>query len=845
MPARLPIGMVDDQRTSMKSPLSPVADYIIAGADMSDEIKEMCDLVLDGSTDAAKLQSLITELSGVGKIVIIGAFNSEQAITYASPTLHIAGWGRMSVITASAAHDVFSFSGAGHVTFSNIEIDGNTLGLKGVETTAAGVKVSIRDCYIHDFVTNDVDINTTTYSDVYNLDTNATYSDFAFSGSIIGDLTGDVTGDLTGDVLATDATKVLENGTDGTNSTYLGTVTGSASKLPSGSPVNAEYAIGLLTIGGVVIDTETVTIDSRVYEFDTDSTSTGDVAVDISASAVAAQGTLTITGVVLDTETVTIGTDVYEFDASDIPAVTPGNIAVDISEGSGFSTRSQASVTFVNGDIHNDTVVIQGNTHTLKADATADSATVCNISGAATIANAIGTYGLGGVVSDAETVTIGGDVYEFDDGGGVVGGNIAVLGAFDKATAIQSLYDTIVASGTEPVTPTLNLAGFEIDLEYDVAGVAGNAIGTTDTTPNGGFAAATLTGGANATALELGPIFLAHLDAAGAEANVLQAAGGTADVVVLTWDIGGVAGDAETLTETLTAGGADGGGTFGGTTAGVDCVQADAATQLTVAVTAGDTQGVGAASGGAGIVVLTADVPGTAGDAIVFTELMGNGAVDGGGTLGGTAAGVDCTAANAILALVSAINGDGGPGGAVVTALDGVGDTVYVYADVKGVVGNALTTTEGMANGAWGAGVLAGGVDGTLGAEDDVLTDGTGIFVCTAANTIADDNWVATGIVKGKNRRRELEVGADYYTVPTNDLISCTAGNITITLMSHSWETNEVKTVLDKDGSAGGANITVEAEGAATINGAANVTMAANYDSLDIIKLEDGNFRVV
>lgn len=40
------------------------------------------------------------------------------------------------------------------------------------------------------------------------------------------DQSGDLTGDLTGDVKATDGTKVLENGTNGTDSTYTGDVTG-------------------------------------------------------------------------------------------------------------------------------------------------------------------------------------------------------------------------------------------------------------------------------------------------------------------------------------------------------------------------------------------------------------------------------------------------------------------------------------------------------------------------------------------------------------------------------------------------------------------------------------------
>ena len=54
-------------------------------------------------------------------------------------------------------------------------------------------------------------------------------------------------------------------------------------------------ATGTLTISGTVPDGETVTIGTRVYEFDTDGSTTGDNQVaDISASATASEGTLTV-----------------------------------------------------------------------------------------------------------------------------------------------------------------------------------------------------------------------------------------------------------------------------------------------------------------------------------------------------------------------------------------------------------------------------------------------------------------------------------------------------------------------------------------------------------------------
>jgi len=46
------------------------------------------------------------------------------------------------------------------------------------------------------------------------------------TGDLTGNVTGDVTGDLTGDVYAPNGSKVLENGTDGTDASYTGSLTG-------------------------------------------------------------------------------------------------------------------------------------------------------------------------------------------------------------------------------------------------------------------------------------------------------------------------------------------------------------------------------------------------------------------------------------------------------------------------------------------------------------------------------------------------------------------------------------------------------------------------------------------
>lgn len=92
----------------------------------------------------------------------------------------------------------------------------------------------------------------------------------AFVGDVTGDLTGNVTGNVTGDV--------------------TGDVTGYASELkPGTAPVNAVPAIGTLTMTGVGVDEEILTIGDDIYEILTGTTLVnGTIAVDCTASHAAA-----------------------------------------------------------------------------------------------------------------------------------------------------------------------------------------------------------------------------------------------------------------------------------------------------------------------------------------------------------------------------------------------------------------------------------------------------------------------------------------------------------------------------------------------------------------------------
>ena len=121
--------------------------------------------------------------------------------------------------------------------------------------------------------------------------------------------------------------------------------------------------------------------------------------------------------------------------------------------------------------------------------------------------------------------------------------------------------------------------------------------------------------------------------------------------------------------------------------------------------------------------VLTARIEGTVGNAIVTTETFTAGSnVFDAGTLGTTTAGTDCSAANAVTALVAAITGDTS---AVVTAVDGAGDTVVVTAKATGTAANSYASTETMANGSWGSATLTGGVAAASGTCYVTVTNAT------------------------------------------------------------------------------------------------------------------------
>jgi hypothetical protein len=142
--------------------------------------------------------------------------------------------------------------------------------------------------------------------------------------------------------------------------------------------------------------------------------------------------------------------------------------------------------------------------------------------------------------------------------------------------------------------------------------------------------------------------------------------------------------------------------------------------------------------------VITALIGGTAGNAIATTETftaVGN--VFDATSLGTTTAGDDCTAAEADGALI------GADVGTTYSMAQGTGTTVTVTAATKGVAGDLIATTETMANGAFGQATLGdttAGVDGTVGIAGSMKYDTSYLYLCSADNTISDDNWRRTSI---------------------------------------------------------------------------------------------------
>lgn len=133
---------------------------------------------------------------------------------------------------------------------------------------------------------------------------------------------------------------------------------------------------------------------------------------------------------------------------------------------------------------------------------------------------------------------------------------------------------------------------------------------------------------------------------------------------------------------------------------------------------------------------ITAIIAGTSGDTIATTETFATGTNTFGGAV--LAGGADCTAANAVTALALAITSNAT---SPVTGVDSDADSVLCTAKVAGVAANSIATDTDAENGLWANTTLISGVDGTIGAKGQFMFDATYFYVSVDVSTISTSYW--------------------------------------------------------------------------------------------------------
>lgn len=277
---------------------------------------------------------------------------------------------------------------------------------------------------------------------------------------------------------AIDATKLGNGDVSNTELSYLNGVTSaiqtqidaiSTAQVPEGTPVNAVASQGTLTVSGVAIDGETITIGSDVYEFCADTaqslTAGSDFAIDITGSTTASQGTFTVTVQPSSAETFTVGDKVFTF----VPNGT-ANADGEVSVGADLAAAQVNIVAAINGTDGFNTASAY-----VTAGAFATNASVL-------------TALIGGVAGDsiATTETMANGSFDAVTLGTTTGGADC-----SAANAVTAAVTSITNNDTAGVGAA-DGAGDTVVLTADTKGTAGDAIATTETMSNGAFGQATL-----------------------------------------------------------------------------------------------------------------------------------------------------------------------------------------------------------------------------------------------------------------------------------------------------------------------------------------------------------------
>lgn len=264
--------------------------------------------------------------------------------------------------------------------------------------------------------------------------------------------------------------------------------TNSRAALDSGTPVNAVAATEVLTIAGVAIDGETMTIGDDVYEFCADAaqslTGGSDFAIDIESDTTKSQGTLTVDTQPTSGDTMTLGSKVFTY----VPNGT-ANADGEISIGTDLATAQANIVAAINGT---DSINTAHTQVSAAAFSTNDSVITALVGGVA-----------GDSIASTETFTAGTNVFDAATLGTTTAGVDCTA-----ANAVTAIVVSVTANDTEGVGAA-DGAGDTVDLTADTKGTAANSIATTETMANGSFGNTTLTGGINGT---VGTQWQTHVD---------------------------------------------------------------------------------------------------------------------------------------------------------------------------------------------------------------------------------------------------------------------------------------------------------------------------------------------
>lgn len=229
-------------------------------------------------------------------------------------------------------------------------------------------------------------------------------------------------------------------------------------------------ATGTLTISGVVIDGETATIGSSVYEFDNNASITeGNISTDISSYATASQGTLTVDTQPVALDAMSIGGKGYVF-VADGTENTDGEISV----GADLAGAKVNIVAAINGTDHNTANTV---------------ATAAAFSGDDCVVTAINPGTAGDAIATVENFTAVTNVFDAATLGTTTAGVDCTA-----ANAVTALVAAVTGDGSAVVTAA-DGAGDTVDVTAVTAGTAGDSIASTETMANGAWGGATLSGG--------------------------------------------------------------------------------------------------------------------------------------------------------------------------------------------------------------------------------------------------------------------------------------------------------------------------------------------------------------